>query len=87
MLKFGAVVCFCRLRPVYVISDDLNSVELGIFQALAELTLNARLVLFSDENLAYITAFMIILEWIDIFQIRYYGMRYNATDERCNSSL
>ena len=29
-LEFGAMVCLCRLRPVYVIPDDLYSVEVGV---------------------------------------------------------
>ena len=29
-LEFGAMVCLCRLRPVYVIPDDLYPVEVGV---------------------------------------------------------
>ena len=40
------MIGLCRLRPVYVIPDDLYPVEVGVLQALAELPFDTRLVLF-----------------------------------------
>ena len=44
-LEFGAMIGLCRLRPVYVIPDDLYPVEVGVLQALAELPFDTRLIL------------------------------------------
>ena len=44
-LKFGAVVCPRRIRPVDIRSDDLHIVILGVLGALPDLPLNALLSL------------------------------------------
>ena len=45
-LEFGAMVCLCRLRPVYVVPDDLYPVEVGVLNTLAKLPFDTRLILF-----------------------------------------
>ena len=46
LLKVGAVVRLGGLRPVYVVADDLDIVEVGVVHTLSELAFNTRLILF-----------------------------------------
>ena len=49
-LEFGAVVGLGGLRPVYVVADDLDIVEVGVVDTLSELGFNTRLILFFRSN-------------------------------------
>ena len=46
LLEVWTVVRLGELRPVYVVADDLDIVEVGVVHTLSELAFNTRLILF-----------------------------------------
>ena len=82
-LEFGAVVGLGRLRPVDVIPDDLDAIEIGILQTLAELPLDTCLILlFRTESGVYYGFHLFMPPFNQVLREILYGdwaISYNLT--------